>query len=78
VEVNGRDTHFITRRGGEASVTTADGRSLSIYPSEDIVVTAGNPVKVALTPQRRPTPGIAGTTRAATASAKRSVRVICR
>ena len=47
VEVNGRDTHFITRRGGEASVTTADGRSLSIYPSEDIVVTAGNPVKVA-------------------------------
>jgi hypothetical protein len=47
VEVNGRDTHFITRRGGEATVTTADGRSLSIYPSEDIVVTAGNPVKVA-------------------------------
>ena len=47
VEVNSRDTHFITRRGGEAIVTTADGRSLSIYPSEDIVVTAGNPVKVA-------------------------------
>jgi len=47
VEVNSRDTHFITRRGGEATVITADGRSLSIYPSEDIVVTAGNPVKVA-------------------------------
>ncbi|HSJ80435.1 MAG TPA: DUF6600 domain-containing protein, partial [Thiobacillus sp.] len=40
-------THFITRRGGEATVITADGRSLSIYPSEDIVVTAGDPVKVA-------------------------------
>lgn len=47
VEVNSRDTHFITRRGGEATVTTADGRSLSIYPSEDIVVTAGDTVKVA-------------------------------
>jgi hypothetical protein len=47
VEVNSRDSHFITRRGGEATVITADGRSLSIYPSEDIVVTAGNPVKVA-------------------------------
>ena len=47
VEVNSRDSHFITRRGGEATVTTADGRSLSIYPSEDIVITAGNPVKVA-------------------------------
>ena len=47
VEVSSGDTHFITRRGGEATVTTVDGRSLSIYPSEDIVVTAGNPVKVA-------------------------------
>ncbi len=47
VEVDSRDTHFITRRGGEATVTTADGRSLGIYPSEDIVVTAGNPVQVA-------------------------------
>lgn len=47
VEVDSRDTHFITRRGGEATVTTVDGRSLAIYPSEDIVVTAGNPVKVA-------------------------------
>jgi hypothetical protein len=47
VEVDSRDTHFITRRGGEATVITADGRSLSIYPSEDIVITAGDPVKVA-------------------------------
>ena len=47
IEVNSRETHFITRRGGEATVTTADGRSLSIYPSEDIVVTAGNPARVA-------------------------------
>jgi len=47
VEVNSRDTHLITRRGGEATVTTADGRTLSIYASEDIVVTAGDPVRVA-------------------------------
>ncbi len=47
VEVGSRDTHFITRRGGEATVTTADGRTLSIYPSEDIVITAGDPVQVA-------------------------------
>lgn len=47
VEVNSRDTHFITRRGGEATVTTADGRSLNVYPSEDIVVSEGNPVSVA-------------------------------
>ena len=47
VEVSSRDTHFITRRGGEATVITVDGRSLSIYPSEDIVITAGDPVKVA-------------------------------
>ncbi|MGK2952777.1 MAG: FecR domain-containing protein, partial [Thiobacillus sp.] len=33
VEVDSRETHFITRRGGEATVITADGRSLSIYPS---------------------------------------------
>lgn len=47
VEVGGRETHFITRRGGEAVLTTADGRSLVVYSSEDIVVTAGDPVKVA-------------------------------
>jgi hypothetical protein len=50
VEVNAEvntNTHFITRRGGSATVTTADGRSMSIYPSEDIVITAGNPVQVA-------------------------------
>lgn len=47
VEVDDRETHFITHRGGEATVITADGRTLSIFPSEDIVVTAGDPVKVA-------------------------------
>src|SRR5574340_1110345 len=47
VEVGARDTHFIVHRGGEATVTTSGGRSLSIYPSEDIVITAGNPVQVA-------------------------------
>ena len=47
VEVGERETHFITRRGGEATVTTADGRTLAIYPSEDIVITAGDPVQVA-------------------------------
>ena len=46
VEV-GATTHFITRRGGSATLTSADGRSLSIYPSEDIVVIPGNPVQVA-------------------------------
>ncbi len=47
VEVGNQDTHFITRHGGLATVTTADGLSLNILPSEDIVVTAGTPVKVA-------------------------------
>lgn len=47
VEVNARETHFITRRGGEATLTTADGRTLSVYPSEEIVVIAGAPAKVA-------------------------------
>ena len=46
-EVGSRDTHFITRHGGEATVTMADGRTLGIYPSEDIVVTAGDPASVA-------------------------------
>jgi hypothetical protein len=47
VEVGGSETHFVTRRGGEATVVTTDGRSLGIYPSEEIVVTAGDPAKVA-------------------------------
>ncbi|MFP5403221.1 MAG: DUF6600 domain-containing protein [Gammaproteobacteria bacterium] len=47
VEVNERDTHFITRRGGEATLITADGRTLDVYPSEEIVVSAGTPVRVA-------------------------------
>ncbi|MFN3543275.1 MAG: DUF6600 domain-containing protein [Thiobacillus sp.] len=47
VEVNDRDTHIITRRGGEATLTTADGRTLSVYPSEEIVIVGGTPAKVA-------------------------------
>lgn len=47
VEVGSNETRFITRRGGRATLTTADGRSLSIYPSEEIVITAGDPVQVA-------------------------------
>jgi hypothetical protein len=32
------DVHFITRRGGRAMVTPAGGQAMSIYPSEEIVV----------------------------------------
>jgi hypothetical protein len=35
------DTHFITRRGGRATVIPAGGRALSILPSEEIVVRGG-------------------------------------
>ncbi|MDA8127893.1 MAG: FecR domain-containing protein [Betaproteobacteria bacterium] len=48
LEVGADDTHFITRRGGEATVTTADGRVLSVYPSEDIAVAAGTPARLAV------------------------------
>src|SRR5574340_1489091 len=48
LEVGSDDTHFITRRGGEATVTTADGRVLSVYPSEDIAVAAGTPARLAV------------------------------
>jgi hypothetical protein len=47
IEVGSRETRFITRRGGRATMTTADGRTLSIYPSEEIVITAGKSVQVA-------------------------------
>jgi hypothetical protein len=36
--VGGDATHFITRRGGRATITTADGRSQTIAPSEEVVV----------------------------------------
>lgn len=32
------DVHFITRRGGQATVVPAGGPAMSIYPSEEIVV----------------------------------------
>lgn len=47
VDVDAQDTHFITQHGGRATLTTADGRSMSIYPSEDIVITGTNPAQVA-------------------------------
>jgi hypothetical protein len=47
VDVSRQETRFVTRRGGEAELVTADGRSLSVYPSEEVVVLAGNPVRVA-------------------------------
>ncbi|HMM46834.1 MAG TPA: FecR domain-containing protein [Thiobacillaceae bacterium] len=47
VEADGDATHFITRRGGEAVLTTADGRTLRVFPSEEVVVTSGDPVQVA-------------------------------
>ncbi|HYP67546.1 MAG TPA: DUF6600 domain-containing protein [Thiobacillaceae bacterium] len=47
VDVDAQDTHFITQHGGRATVTTSDGRSMSIYPSEDIVITGDNPPQVA-------------------------------
>ncbi|MGO9444535.1 MAG: DUF6600 domain-containing protein [Thiobacillaceae bacterium] len=46
LEVAADTIHFITHRSGRATVTTADGRSMSIYPSEDIVVSGDNPVMV--------------------------------
>lgn len=46
VEVEARATHFITRRAGEATATTADGMRLIIRPSEEVILTAGNPVRV--------------------------------
>jgi hypothetical protein len=46
LEVNA-NTHFITRRGGRATLTTADGRSMGIYPSEEIVISGGDPGEVA-------------------------------
>lgn len=38
VEVVGDTTHFITRRGGRATVTAAGGEAENISPSEEIVV----------------------------------------
>jgi hypothetical protein len=40
VDVDG-DVHFITRRGGQASMTPADGEAMTILPSEETVVHSG-------------------------------------
>lgn len=54
VEVSRRDSRFITRHGGAATVTLADGRVLSIPPSGNVVVSAGDPVRVASHPAPAP------------------------
>lgn len=41
VEVND-EVHFITRRGGQATMVPAGGKPMSIYPSEEIVVSGTN------------------------------------
>jgi hypothetical protein len=38
VDVNGAGTSFITRRGGQAAVTTGNGRSLIIASSQEVVI----------------------------------------
>jgi len=40
VDVDG-DVHFITRRGGRATVTPAGGQAMTVLPSEEIVVRPG-------------------------------------
>ncbi len=47
VDVDAQVTHLITQHGGRATLTTADGRSMDIYPSEDIVISGDNPAQVA-------------------------------
>lgn len=44
VEIADNATHFIVRRGGEATVTLADGGSRLIAPSQEAVVEAGDGV----------------------------------
>jgi Family of unknown function (DUF6600) len=38
VDINGERTSFITRRGGQATVTPANGQSMAVTPSEEVVV----------------------------------------
>ncbi|MDD5366072.1 MAG: hypothetical protein PHR30_12085 [Gallionellaceae bacterium] len=45
LDING-DTHFVTRRGGRATVIPAGGRAMDILASEEIVVRGGSPVRV--------------------------------
>jgi hypothetical protein len=46
VDVAGESTHFITRRGGRATVTPAAGSAQSIAASEEVVVTGTGAPKV--------------------------------
>jgi hypothetical protein len=43
--------HFITRRGGEATITLANGRSQAVSPSEDIVVYANGAAETYVAPE---------------------------
>lgn len=46
VEVGSDDARFSIRRGGEATATAADGRTLSMGPSDDTVIAAGEPASL--------------------------------
>jgi hypothetical protein len=50
VDVNG-DVHFITRRGGAATMTQSKGQALIILPSEEIVVSEGGRAETYVAPE---------------------------
>ena len=50
VDVNG-DVHFITRRGGAATMRQANGQALVILPSEEIVVSASGRAETYVAPE---------------------------
>lgn len=50
VDVNG-DVHFITRRGGAATMTQSKGQALIILPSEEIVVSAAGRAETYAAPE---------------------------
>lgn len=50
VDVNG-DVHFITRRGGAATMTQAKGQALIILPSEEIVVSENGRAETYVAPE---------------------------
>jgi hypothetical protein len=50
VDVNG-DVHFITRRGGAATMTQSKGQALIILPSEEIVVSATGRAETYVAPE---------------------------
>jgi len=50
VDVNG-EVHFITRRGGAATMTQSKGQALIILPSEEIVVSEGGRAETYVAPE---------------------------